>query len=122
MGRDMLNATEAEFDLTSRTGWLKDGSIFIAGPHMYVTGEKVDKLFGDRYRFKNARVTACDGDVPAWSLDTSLAEIEIAGYAKLSHTTLNILDMPVMEAPFLVLLPRRPVSRGCSCPTSATAA
>ncbi|WP_294555406.1 LPS assembly protein LptD [uncultured Mailhella sp.] len=103
MGRDMLNATEAEFDLTSRTGWLKDGSIFIAGPHMYVTGEKVDKLFGDRYRFKNARVTACDGDVPAWSLDTSLAEIEIDGYAKLSHTTLNILDMPVMEAPFLVL-------------------
>ena len=38
MGRDMLNAAEAEFDLTSRTGWLKDGSIFIAGPHMYVTG------------------------------------------------------------------------------------
>ena len=103
MGRDMLNAAEAEFDLTSRTGWLKEGSIFIAGPHMYVTGEKVDKLFGDRYRFKNARVTACDGDVPAWSLDTSLAEIEIDGYAKLSHTTLNILDMPVMEAPFLVL-------------------
>lgn len=103
MGRDMLNAAEAEFDLTSRTGWLKEGSIFIAGPHMYVTGEKVDKLFGDRYRFKDARVTACDGDVPAWSLDTSLAEIEIDGYARLTHTTLNILDMPVMEAPFLVL-------------------
>ena len=103
MGRDMLNAVEAEFDLTSRTGWLKNGSIFIAGPHMYVTGQKVDKLFGDRYVFKDAKVTACDGDVPAWSLSADQAEIEIDGYAKLSHTTLNILDVPFMESPYLVL-------------------
>lgn len=103
MGRDMLNASEAEFDLTSRTGWLKNGSIFIAGPHMYVTGQKVDKLFGDRYVFKDAKVTACDGDLPAWSLSADQAEIEIDGYAKLSHTTLNILDVPFMESPYLVL-------------------
>ena len=103
MGRDMLNAAEAEFDLTSRTGWLKDGSIFIAGPHMYVTGERVDKLFGDRYRFRDAKVTACDGDVPAWSLAADEAEIEIDGYAKLSHTTLNILNTPLIDAPYMVL-------------------
>lgn len=103
MGRDMLNAAEAEFDLTSRTGWLKDGSIFIAGPHMYVTGEKVDKLFGDRYRFKDAKVTSCDGDRPAWSLAADQAEIEIDGYAKLTHTTLNILNIPIVDAPYMVL-------------------
>ena len=103
MGRDMLNAAEAEFDLTSRTGWLKDGSIFIAGPHMYVTGERVDKLFGDRYRFRDAKVTACDGDRPAWSLAAEQADIEIDGYAKLSHTTLNILEIPLLDAPYLVL-------------------
>lgn len=103
MGRDTLNASEAEFDVHSRTGWLKDGSIFVAGPHMYVSGEKVDKLFGDRYVFKNARVTACDGDVPAWSLDTDRAEVEIDGYAKLYRSTLNILDIPLAGTPFLVL-------------------
>ena len=47
MGRDVLNAKEAEFDLNSRTGWLKDGTIFIAGPHLYVSGSQVDKLFGN---------------------------------------------------------------------------
>ena len=103
MGRDMLNASEAEFDISSRTGWLKEGSIFIAGPHMYVSGDKVDKLFGDRYVFQNAKVTTCDGDVPAWSLSTDRAEIEIDGYAKLYHSTLNILDQPMAGAPFLVL-------------------
>ena len=103
MGRDMLSASEAEFDLESRTGWLKDGSIFIAGPHMYVTGETVDKLYGDRYSFKNAKITTCDGDRPAWSFSAGEADIEIDGYAKLSHMTLNILDVPVMEAPYLIL-------------------
>ena len=103
MSRDMLNASEAEFDLTSRTGWLKDGSIFIAGPHMYVTGQTVDKLFGDRYSFKNAKVTACDGDRPAWSLSADQADVEIDGYAKLTHSTLNILNVPLFDAPYMVL-------------------
>jgi LPS-assembly protein len=70
---------------------------------MYVTGEKVDKLFGDRYRFKDAKVTACDGDRPAWSLSADNAEIEIDGYAKLTHSTLNILDFPVAESPYMIL-------------------
>ncbi len=103
MGRDSLNADEAEFDLHSRTGWLKNGSIFIAGPHMYVTGRKVDKLYGDRYVFKNARVTTCDGDTPAWSLAADNAEIEIDGYARLTHTTLNIKNVPLMDAPWMIL-------------------
>lgn len=103
MGRDTLTATEAEFDLNSRTGWLKNGSIFMAGPHMYVSGKQVDKLFGDRYAFKNAKLTLCDGDRPAWSVSADEAEVEIDGYATLRHTTLNILDFPVMDAPFMML-------------------
>lgn len=103
MGRDILNAREAEFDLNSRVGWLKDGSVFMAGPHMYVSGKQVDKLFGDRYVFKNARITLCDGDRPAWAVDADEAEVEMDGYATLRHTTLNILDVPVMDAPFMML-------------------
>ena len=103
MGRDVLNAKEAEFDLNSRTGWLKDGTIFIAGPHLYVSGSQVDKLFGDRYQFKNAKITMCDGDRPAWSVSANDASVEIDGYATLKHTTLNILDMPVMDFPFMML-------------------
>jgi len=103
MGRDTLTATEAEFDLNSRTGWLKNGSIFMAGPHMYVSGKQVDKLFGDRYAFKNAKLTLCDGDRPAWSVSANQVDVEIDGYATLRHTTLNILDIPVMDAPFIML-------------------
>ena len=103
MGRDLLNAQEAEFDLNARTGWLKNGSIFMAGPHMYVSGSQVDKLFGDRYAFKDAKITLCDGERPAWSVSAKEAEVEIDGYATLHHTTLNILDLPVMDSPFMML-------------------
>jgi len=103
MGRDVLTAKEAEFDINARTGWLKDGSIFMAGPHMYISGRQVDKLFGDRYVFKKARLTLCDGERPAWALDADEAEVEIDGYATLRHSTLNILDVPIMDAPYMIL-------------------
>ncbi|MCQ2444219.1 MAG: LPS assembly protein LptD [Mailhella sp.] len=103
MDRDMLSAQEAEFDIKSQTGWLKEGSVFIAGPHMYVAGEKVDKITGSRYLFRNAKVTACDGDNPAWSLSVKTADVEIDGYARLSHSRLNILDVPVADAPYMLL-------------------
>lgn len=103
LGRDELKAAEAEFDLGSDTGWLRDGSVFMAGPHIYFTGGEVIKHWGDRYTFRNARVTACDGPVPAWSVAAREAVVEIDGYATLSHTTLQVLDKGIFFTPFLVL-------------------
>lgn len=38
MGRDDINADEAEFDLRSKTGWLTNGHVFMEGPHIYFSG------------------------------------------------------------------------------------
>lgn len=103
LGRDELKAEEAEFDLASSTGWLKGGSVFMAGPHIYFSGDNVIKHWGDRYTFKQAKVTACDGPVPAWSVGAEEAVVEIDGYATLTHTTMNIKDQSVFYTPFLML-------------------
>lgn len=103
LGRDELKASEAEFDLANSTGWLKDGSIFMAGPHIYFRGDNVIKHWGDRYTFQQAKVTACDGPVPAWSVGAEEAVVELDGYATLSHTTMNIKDKGIFYTPFLVL-------------------
>ncbi|MCH5276596.1 MAG: LPS-assembly protein LptD [Desulfovibrionaceae bacterium] len=103
MGRDELKASEAEFDLNSSTGWLKNGSVFMAGPHIYFAGEHVTKHWGDRYTFENAKVTACDGPEPAWSVAAQEAVVEIDGYATLSHSTLQVKDQGVIYTPYLVL-------------------
>lgn len=103
MGRDELQATEAEFDLNSSTGWLKNGTVFMAGPHIYFAGENVIKHWGDRYTFENAKVTACDGPTPAWSVSAQEAVVELDGYATLSHSTFQVKDQGVLYSPYMVL-------------------
>lgn len=103
LGRDELSATEAEFDLQSGTGWLKNGSVFMAGPHITFAGEEVVKHWGDRYTFKEAKVTACEGPTPAWSLAADQAVVEIDGYATLSHAKFQVLDQGIIYSPWMAL-------------------
>jgi len=103
MGRDVVDASEAEFDLKNRVGWLRDGSVFVDGPHIYFSGERVQKDFGDSYRFRNAKITACDGEVPAWSITAREATIELEGYSQLWHTSMQVKDHSVLYAPYAIL-------------------
>lgn len=103
LGRDELSAAEAEFDLQSGTGWLKNGSVFMAGPHITFAGEEVVKHWGDRYTFKEAKVTACEGPTPAWSLAADQAVVEIDGYATLSHAKFQVLDQGIIYSPWMAL-------------------
>lgn len=101
-GKDELQAEEAEFDLRSRVGWLKKGRIFMAGPHAYLAGDRIDKHWGDVYTFKQAKVTTCDGDAPAWSIAAEEAVVEIDGYARLSRSTFQVKDTPVAYTPYFL--------------------
>ncbi len=103
MGKDEIKAEEAEFDLRSRVGWLKQGQLFMEGPHAYLSGERIDKHWGDVYTFNQAKVSMCDGDVPAWSITADQAVVEIDGYARLSHSTFQMKDVPVAYAPFFIV-------------------
>lgn len=103
MGRDDINSDEAEFDLRSKTGWLTNGHVFMEGPHIYFSGERIIKHWGDRYTFNKAKVTTCDGDKPAWSMNAEQAVVEIDGYAQLFHSTFDVKDTGVLYSPFMVL-------------------
>ncbi len=116
-GADTINAREAEFDLANRTGWMKDGTVFMAGPHTYVTGARVDKHWGDVYSFKDAKVTSCDGDAPAWSFTASEAVIEMDGYAQLWGTSFQVKDVPVLFSPFLVVPVKKERQSGLLLPS-----
>lgn len=103
MGRDDINADEAEFDLRSKTGWLTNGHVFMAGPHIYFSGSRIVKHWGDRYTFNKAKVTTCDGETPAWSMNAEQAVVEIDGYAQLFHSSFDVKDVGVFYTPFMVL-------------------
>lgn len=96
-------AAEAEFDLRSKTGWLKEGQIFVGSPHMYFTGERIEKFWGDIYSFQNATVSACIGDSPAWSMAAGEAVVELDGYARLAWPQMQVKGQSVLAMPFFVI-------------------
>ncbi|MDD4951291.1 MAG: LPS assembly protein LptD [Desulfovibrionaceae bacterium] len=98
---DFLEAGEAEFDLNSKRGWLKNGSVFVSEPHLFIQSEYIEKRSGDTYKFKNAKVTACSGERPAWSFTAGEGDIVLDGYARLYHTAFRIKDVPVLYSPYL---------------------
>ena len=115
-GSDRLSGKEAEFDLANKVGWVKEGQVFMAGPHVYLSGEKVNKNWGDTYTFHNAKVTTCDGDVPAWSLYAEDAVVELDGYARLWGSSLAIKNQKIAYSPYMVIPAKRDRQSGFLVP------
>ena len=116
-GKDRLNASEAEFDLANKVGWLKDGQVFMEGPHVYFSGSRVNKHWGDMYTFREAKVTTCDGDVPAWSMKADEAIVEIDGYARLWNTAFAVKDQNVAFSPYMILPAKKERQSGLLVPS-----
>lgn len=100
---DVLEAEEAEFDLANMLGWLKRGKVFVGKSHIYFESENIRKYGASSYRFQNAKVTACDGEKPAWSIMAEEGDINLDGRAKLWHSRFNVKDVPVAYSPYLSL-------------------
>jgi LPS-assembly protein len=115
-GADRLSGEEAEFDLANKVGWLKNGHVFMAGPHVYLSGERVNKNWGDTYTFRNAKITMCDGDIPAWSLYADDAVVELDGYARLWGSSLAIRNRKIAHSPYMILPAKRDRQSGFLMP------
>ena len=102
-GGDLLQADEGEFDLNTMTGWLKNGKLFMAKPHIYVEAERVAKSKGDTYSFKNAKVTSCSGEKPAWSVTAEEGDVTLDGRVHLYRSAFRIKNVPVFYWPYMSL-------------------
>jgi LPS-assembly protein len=100
---DVLEAEEAEFDLTSMQGWLKRGKIYVAKTNSHVETAYARKYGTSSYRFQNAKFTACDGDKPAWSFTAEDGDLNLDGRTQLWGSRFNVMDQPVAYSPFLSL-------------------
>ncbi len=100
---DVLEAEEAEFDLTTMQGWLKRGRIFVSKSNVHVETAFARKYGASTYRFQNAKFTACDGETPAWSFTAEEGDLDLEGRTQLWGSRFNVLDKPVAYSPYLSL-------------------
>ncbi len=103
LDEDYLWAEEAEFDLQSREGWLKEAKIFMPEPHMYISGQHLEKTGAETYEFEEAEITTCKGEPAPWSLITSRGNVTLEGYAHLHQPRFRVKDRSVLYAPYLVM-------------------
>ena len=96
-----IYADQAEFDLVNKTGTIKNGTIFIEQSAVVVEGKEIHRTPMESYTFGEATLTACEGPTPDWSIRVSSGEIKLGEYADVHDPRMQILDVPVLYAPFM---------------------
>lgn len=99
---DIMVGEEGVINLRKATGTLKKGCIFVKGGHYYISGDEIKKIAKNTYMIKKCRVTTCDSDRPAWSLDSSIVKVTIKGYGKVKHAVFRVKGIPVFYIPYIM--------------------
>jgi len=99
--QDVIEGEKVLFNVSSRTGVVDNGKMFIAQNHLYAKGEKIEKKGESTYRLENAKVTTCDGEKPDWSLAASEIQLTIDGYGTMKHGRFLTRDIPLLYFPYL---------------------
>ena len=115
-GQDILEGKKVSFDVVTKTGTVDDGKMFLAQNHFYIKGDKIEKKGEANYRLENATVTACDGDVPDWSIAGSELDMTVDGYGVLKHGRFLARDIPMLYLPYFIFPAKKTRQSGLLSP------
>lgn len=108
IGDALLTSPDAEIhadaiflDLTNETGELQGATIDAGGLGYSLSGSRIEKGIGHRYRIENGRFTTCNCEEgrPDWSIAGDNLDVALDGYGTLEGGTFDILDVPVLWLP-----------------------
>jgi LPS-assembly protein len=103
MGEDTLSGEEGEINLESQGGTVKPGRLFLKKNNVHLKAAEIVRVAEDQYSLKEAIITTCDGDHPAWKFSCSHLDVTAEGYAEVRHSTFWVKSLPVMYSPYLIL-------------------
>ncbi|MCG6533528.1 MAG: LPS assembly protein LptD [Syntrophales bacterium LBB04] len=101
-GNDILEGDKVDFDLTTNTGVLYSGKMFIARSNFYLKGNKIEKSGEATYRIHGVSLTTCDGELPDWRLTARDMDVTVDGYGKLSGGKFFANDVPLLYLPYFI--------------------
>ena len=100
-GASRMRGSRLDLDLGDKTGVLTDGAVDLEGG-MHLKADLLAKVGPRSFTMTDARLTACDGDSPAWEFDFSRGRITTEEYARLSHVTFKLAGVPLLYTPYLL--------------------
>jgi len=94
----VLRADRAQFNLKTHKGRLFDVKGKIADLY-YVSGKEVRKVSQNRYQTKDTSLTTCTGDLPAWTIETSEADLIVEDRALFKGGIFKVKNIPILYIP-----------------------
>ncbi|MFH0808905.1 MAG: LPS assembly protein LptD [Pseudomonadota bacterium] len=97
-------ADRATLNLDASAAFIERARIFIPQANYFITAGTLEKIGPDCFfRAKDAKITTCQGDTPAWSLTAGTINLRVEGYATIYGSAFRVKDVPVLYSPFFVL-------------------
>ncbi|WP_187149249.1 LPS-assembly protein LptD [Desulforapulum autotrophicum] len=100
-GEDTVTCEALTINLTTETGTIYDGTIFVQENNFYIRGQKITKTGKDSYLAQQASLTSCNTETPDWKITAKNVRVTIGGYGVAKHATLYARNIPALYTPFL---------------------
>lgn len=94
---------QARLNMETKTGVVEQGTLFMPLSGYIITGEELEKTGPETFHARQAILTTCTGERPAWSFAAREVVITYEGYALAYQPTFRIKNVPVLYSPFFVL-------------------
>ncbi|MCX7816608.1 MAG: LPS assembly protein LptD [Syntrophales bacterium] len=101
-GGDFLEGESLVWNIKEKTGVVENGKVFVLRTHVYVRGDRIEKLSGDTYHVINPKLTTCDGEKPDWKVKGDELKVTLEGYGILKKGVFCAADIPILYSPYLV--------------------
>ena len=85
-----LEAEKIVYNLNAETGTAEDIQGFLA-PFNYLCAKNMDKTGPTTFTVTDAKISACSGSVPEWSLSMYEGKLDVDGYMQLNHATVLVM-------------------------------
>jgi LPS-assembly protein len=117
-GLQWLKASEAQLNLATHTGTLRDAEGF-TDQELYVRASLLHRTGPETYEVTGGFLTACAEAVPIWSFTMRDGDIEVDSTARFRHSFFRIKNIPVFYFPYMVIpTGKRERSSGLLLPTT----
>ncbi len=96
-----IQGEEMRFNLDTRTGTIISGRV--SSERFSLAGERLNKMGEARFQTHRGEYTTCRDCPGSWSLWAEDVDMEVGGYAQLSHVIGRVKDTPAFWIPYLVV-------------------
>lgn len=107
LAEDVLSGDEGELDLTTFTGTIKNGHLFLRRNNIHLFAKQMWKTGPEEYKAVEASLSTCPLPKQAWNFKCKELKLTLQGNAVAKHATFNIRGIPILYSPWFLV----PVNR-----------